>query len=525
MSSSSSSSSSSWSRGFIALNGFVDYCLERKSDLIRLQGQGKASTKDNAFMQELARRFPREQIGADCSGVGACLKLLLGRHVKSISEGKEIFPKIKILIPYLYNVANSGSATQNNQFKKIFEGQKQLFELAGSIFKRTQLEAQYDSERAFRVILGKITGNVPTFTDKYVFSVISKLKMGSIQERFCALQLSCGARQIELLSHKFKFERSQYDGNIVQIGTAKGKRKARQKKRARDQAEVDEEEEDVAEEEEDDDENGSDENYEPDMALRMNKPVMGISVDEFFVLLKAVRAWTLPDNDKGLTNKQLSSKYNQQLGEVVKRPTVFGPSKPGQRLSTHFNRAVYAQLSFLLIGGPSGYAVSSWFYEKLGHQTTSSVRNYEVVRIVREIVPLVPQDVATKALQESDRKQQEELAELRLKIQTLEAKEEKKDGESPVRKGWSLFATQDVPPQWIWLQKRPRTRGNDLDDFQEIVDWGELTLTNNNIKITNQNLRKLGIGSRATNVLRTDSQCGQMPWTNRSRCPPVIVNP
>ena len=501
----------------------MEFLLENRDELAQKRGKGTQKPANNRFLRRIMADFPGEDVGkiGGCKALGACLKVLIAKYVKNVPEANDAIPLVKRLIPIIYDVSN-GAGTQYKSFKDAFSANPAIHKLAQDVLHRSQLEAKMEELAKDRKVMRTLTdGSIRTFTDVYVLRTIQELKSGTMPERFCSAQLSIGSRSIELLSPVFKFERDpeHRPGYIYQIGVAKSRRAISRKrmrdKRDKELAEADEENDD----EEDDDEP---EEYEPDLSVRVFKPVIGLTLDEFFELLKQIRNWT--HNDRGLDNRLLSAKFNKRISDVVK--IRFGPARADEQLGSHYLRSVYGQISYLLIASENSVSLSGWLRLVFGHSAAYSTRNYETVLVKREIRAVFPASATLLAVQTASATNSATLDELKQQLETIEVRlrEGKEDAAQgiPIRVGWSLFRTKHVPPRWVWLEKRKKTRGNDDDDFQSAVDWAEGVLRRNNVAITNTNIRKLGLGAAAVNSLWSKAACDQEPYINSRHCPPVI---
>jgi hypothetical protein len=107
------------------------------------------------------------------------------------------------------------------------------------------------------------------------------------------------------------------------------------------------------------------------------KPMIDISFEEAFGLLKNIRADVRKNELTGKLNREITNHYNSRLNKKIK--TYNGL----EGASSHLLRKISANLSYKLYGEKTNQSLQSWLTLVLGHASLgSSALNYSTIKLI-----------------------------------------------------------------------------------------------------------------------------------------------
>lgn len=187
--------------------------------------------------------------------------------------------------------------------------------------------------------------NQTVFTLEYVSSVVGILRPGiTFADKVILLMLSSGARKIEILDASVSDFTFSADGetHLVQHGFAKKGRLA--------------------------------------AITSISKPIIFLTSHRFLALLHEVRVEVAQRGKRGRV--EIGKSFSHQL---EKRSSDLWPQNlaNGYRTGTHINRAIYANVAYLLHGAPDE-SLAHFIKHVLGHESMGTASSYMNVAIARE---------------------------------------------------------------------------------------------------------------------------------------------
>jgi hypothetical protein len=226
------------------------------------------------------------------------------------------------------------------------------------------------------------------------------------------------------------------------------------------------------------------------------KPVIGMDVNRFLNRLAFVRKTTDVDVDGGLDNQALARKY--EPAAVAHVQSIYPSLGKGQ--GTHVMRAVYSKASYMIHNPNEEISPSEWMKRVLGHGSYNSLKNYDSVIVVKGPV-IKPADLPTAII------------EINARVSALEEKrsseqDEKEAGHNVVlinnkkRKIEEVEFTK-IDGVDIMIKKLPRTRGKTEEETIALVRRAEERLRDNGVKVTKENIVRMGVGSTNASKYRT----------------------
>ncbi len=198
-------------------------------------------------------------------------------------------------------------------------------------------KAEYDASAwAMRKVVEMRNAKQTVFSLDYIVGVVEKLrKCVTFADRFCFLQLACGARAVELLDKNTSVFSDVGQNNIInQRGFAK-KRGARA--------------------------NGD-----------VTKPLLWTSAANFLCELQILRDEV---GERGHTTRaEIAKSFSSQLVARCK-DVWFENAANGQRTGTHINRSIYANVAYKSRGN-AGESLTYFIKNVLGHEHMGTAASY-----------------------------------------------------------------------------------------------------------------------------------------------------
>ena len=285
------------------INKVLDVALS-KAGLAKIRATVvKRGRQKSWLLTEIHRIAP--DVGK-CSNDKSCILILLKTEVNSLSMAKKVLPRLKELIPVLYNSQVNTIPAYMTRINNLFRDKsKELHEYSKTIMHGTALQKKARIKASNDAVARKNENMI-----ELEYSLITKIiadcsRSPKFANKMIALELASGSRKVELLSVKVaRFNPSTENPNwIEQDGVAKNK--------------------------------GAERN--------IDKPLLVLSNEQFLSLLDEVR--TEVGDDVNLSNPELSTKYGDVINKRVKKLFPAAYVIRG-RLGSHFLREIYANTSY-----------------------------------------------------------------------------------------------------------------------------------------------------------------------------------
>ena len=413
-------------------------------------------------MEKIRLAFPQLE-KRDCTTVYSCIKLVMPTVCQTLETARQLIPKFKQLIPYLFKADSySSSEIHFGEIRDSFSNSSSLVREYVHVTMRTtgrqkQIQAAKADERIEKKLLNPFRVSLRDFLE----NIARDAESSSFGVLLSGLESASGSRAIELISKSVStFEAvPNLPGFVKQIGQAK----ARGKK------------------------------VEP-----ITKPIIGMTVDRFLNRLAFARQTTDADVSGGLDNKGLARKYDPEA--VAHIQSVYPSLGKGE--GTHKMRALYSKASYMIHNPNEEISPSEWMKRVLGHGSYNSLNNYDSVIVVRGPV-VKPADLPMA------------ITEIQARVSALEEKhsseqdEVEKAGHNVVlstkkRKSPEVFVEfTKADGTDIRIKKLQRTRGKTEDESIAMVRRTEGLLRDSGVRATKGNSVRMGVGSTNASKYRT----------------------
>jgi hypothetical protein len=411
-------------------------------------------------METIRLAFPQLE-KRDCTTVYSCMKLIMPTVCKTLAIARKLIPKFKQLIPFLFKRDSySSSEIHFGQIREIFNESPPLVrEYVHSTMRTTGRQKKIQAAKADERVESKLLNPFRVSLRDFLENIARDAESTSFGPLLSALESASGSRAIELISKSVStFEAvPNLPGFIRQTGQAK----ARGKK------------------------------VEP-----VKKPIIGMSVNRFLNRLAFIRQTTDQDVDAGMDNKGLARKYEP---DAVAHVQSIYPSL-GKGAGTHKMRAAYSKASYMIHNPNEEISPSEWMKRVLGHGSYNSLKNYDSVIVTRG--PSVkPADLPMAII------------EINARVSALEEKRSNEQDEKEVdhivvlinnkkRKIEEIEFTKTDGVD-VKIKKIQRIRGKTEEETFALVRRAEKLLRDNGVKVTKENIVRLGIGSTNVSKYRT----------------------
>ena len=435
------------------LQKLLQELLANKKELPE-RGQ-RTHDKNSWYLNLIHKYFP----GEECVSLGACIKLLVKKHVNTVKSTEVIAPLLEEIAPFV-NV--SKEQFYSDLRTKVFGHKSEAIRAeAQKVLKTTQIEKKIQNRKAKDNLNLRLANQIELTEDRVYTNIVDGLNSHDIYELGIALETAIGTRSIDIASkHVANFKLA---GDYVEItGYSKDKEKNTAKRKIN------------------------------QTTPRLVRPV-GITADQFIHHLKRYRNSERIANTIerfGEDNSKISTYLNKGLSEVVKELYPEQKALHG-RSGSHLTRAINFQLGYNAFAKPNE---SKFIFGKrsLHHSDFASIPNYDAVA-VRSRVEEGPVNIESK------------LNELEARLGAFEQQKPVPQEASRKRKEYT------IPSNYVELEK---SNGDDIQlpkfkrmmtisdtALQERCQEGFKLLQTSGVATTNTNLRKLGIGAKSVNAL------------------------
>jgi hypothetical protein len=397
----------------------------------------------------------------DCTTPYSCIKLILPTVCKTLAAAKKLIPGFKELIPFLFKRDSySSSEIHFGQIREIFnESPAAVREYVHNTMRTTSPQKAIQSAKADERVEKKLLNPFRVSLRDFLENIARDAESSSFGVLLSALESASGSRAIELISKGVSTFAAvpNLPGFVKQTGQAK----ARGKK------------------------------VEP-----IIKPVIGMDVNRFLNRLAFVRKTTDVDVDGGLDNQALARKY--EPAAVAHVQSIYPSLGKGQ--GTHVMRAVYSKASYMIHNPNEEISPSEWMKRVLGHGSYNSLKNYDAVIVVKGPV-IKPADLPTAII------------EINARVSALEEKRSSEQDEKEASHNVVLINNKKRKIEEVdftktdgvevRIKKLPLTRGKTEEETIALVRRAEKLLRDNGVKVTKENIVRLGIGSTNVSKYRT----------------------
>lgn len=394
------------------------------------------------YIALIHQKFP--EVG-DVHRLGACIKRLVEKIVQTARQMEIIAPLLEKLAPFMNK--RKVQFFSDMRMKVLANKSADIKAAAQKILKSSHAEVLVEDQIQRESLAAKLINQIE-LDDVYVLGNIARDKNSSDMDRLgIALQTSIGTRSIDLLNPLVAtFE---LDGDMIKIT---GRSKIREKDPAKKAAEAE--------------------------VHRSVQPV-GMTAKQFMDGLHTYRKATEDIVQiKNYDNQKISNFFNSGLSAVVKEYYPDQKALHG-RSGTHLTRAIHFQLSYAVYGKTNESKIA---YGKrvLHHKDYNSIPNYDAVSIKKTVEVY-------------------KLPELEEKVVVYPKKRKR----HCIPTGPQFVTFKSETGEAVIYQKFPKKYHISDTEAKERVLTAEEFLKKNNIKLTNDNIRLTGIGSKLVNLLRT----------------------
>ena len=429
------------------LEKLLQQLLANKKELPE-RGQ-RTHDKGSWYLNLIHQYFP----GEECVSLGACIKLLVEKHVNTVKSMKVIAPLLEEIAPFVN--ASKEQFYSDLRTKVCVDKSEAIRSEAQKVLKTTQNEKKIQNRKAKEKLNSRLANQIELTEDRVYKNIVEGINSSDIYELGIALETAIGVRSIDIASkHVANFKQA---GDYVEItGYSKDKEKNTEKRKIN------------------------------QTTPRRVRPV-GVSADQFIHNLNRYRnseRITSTIERFGTENSKISTYLNKGLSEVVKKLYPEQKALHG-RSGTHLTRAINFQLGYNAFAKPNE---SKFIFGKrsLHHSDFSSIPNYDAV-VVRSRIEEGPVNMESK------------LNELEARLTAFEQKPVPQEG-SRKRKEYTIPSNYVEFDGDIKLPKFKRMMTISDTALQERCQEGFKILQAAGVQATNTNLRKLGIGAKSVNA-------------------------
>jgi hypothetical protein len=267
-------------------------------------------------------------------------------HVVTMTDAQLAYPLYKEIIVALFTDASQNREDAYYKFRKQHLRKMQeseMKEYALSVFKTSRSDKQASKTKANAQRDKRLTNKLAIPLSSVLLKIQNALTSGMFSRQVLGLQLACGARSIEIVSHSVSDFSSNHEDRIQQSGVAKNQ----------------------------------------EQPIVIDKPLLGCTATQFLDVLKQVRGVTRPFVDAGETNNELR---RLTVGSVLAAKDYFPAAvslwKTG--VGTHLARAIYVNAAYHQAYGTSSTTMdhTTFVQQTLGHSCILS--NYNTIVITEE---------------------------------------------------------------------------------------------------------------------------------------------